>query len=451
VVLKKYIIKLRFDLFFKEGKKMRKAIWILVAIILSMTIISSPVFGDQEKPYQGIEIKVLAQPMPFWDVMEPMIPEFEKETGIKVTITYYPELERRSKSRMDAATGTGAFQVYHVDEQNVPEFAEAGWLIPIKDYYPAEYDIDDFVQAYLDFMSWKDVTYGCPFRGGTDMLMYRKDLFETENYPFPKTMEELREAAKHFNKPPDLYGISLRGERGFGMNCWLWQEYLASFGGKYFENSTPVFNSKQAVEATKFYVELIRQYGPPDGVTYSWSAMLDAFMAGKVAMLTADTDFMLWVENAEKSSVAGKVGYAPFPEGPAGRVTNSWAHGIAMSKSGNKTELEKKASALFIAWITGKESEINRVKAGQYLQIARKSTLESTEFEEQLKNFPDWIEAFREDLKSAKPLFPRMPQWPQIGDNLGIILEEIFVGTRTDIKASLDEAVAYAEKVLKGK
>jgi len=122
-----------------------------------------------------------------------------------------------------------------------------------------------------------------------------------------------------------------------------------------------------------------------------------------------------------------------------------------MSKSGNKTELEKKASALFIAWITGKESEINRVKAGQYLQIARKSTLESTEFEEQLKNFPDWIEAFREDLKSAKPLFPRMPQWPQIGDNLGIILEEIFVGTRTDIKASLDEAVAYAEKVLKGK
>jgi len=42
-----------------------------------------------------------------------------------------------------------------------------------------------------------------------------------------------------------------------------------------------------------------------------------------------------------------------------------------------------------------------------------------------------------------------MPQWSQIGDYLGVILEELFVGTRTDIEASLDEAAGYAVKVLK--
>lgn len=420
---------------------------IVVFLLAGVTIVAFA----QQQPYKGVNLKIIAQPMPFWEVMEPFFPEFEEETGMKVTITYYPENERRAKSRLDASTGTGAFQIYHVDEQNVPEFANGGWLVPLKNYYPPEYDMGDFVQAYLDFMSWKDVVYGCPMRGGTDILFYRKDLFDEENYPIPKTMDELREAAKHFTRPPDLYGISLRGERGFGMNCWLWQEYLASFGGKYFEGTTPVFNNAKGVQATKFYIELIQKYGPPGGTTYSWSAMLDAFMAGKVAMLTADTDFMLWVENTEKSTVAGNVGYAPFPAGPAGRVTNSWAHGIAISKPGNKTDKLKKASGFFIAWITSKESELRRVEAGEFLQVSRKSTLESPEFEGKLADHPDWVVGFREDLKAAKPLFPRMPEWPQIGDNLGIILEELFAGSRTDVKASLDEAAAYATKILKGK
>ncbi len=429
--------------------KIMKITLTLFFIVAFVTTVFASERERVERPYEGVKLKVIAQPMPFWDVMDPLIPEFEEETGIDVTITYYPELERRSKSRLDASTGTGAFQVYHVDEQNVPEFANGGWLIPLKDYYPSEYDMDDFVPAYLDFMSWDGVVYGCPFRGGTDMLFYRKDLLDAENYPVPETMDDLRRAAKHFYRPPELYGITLRGERGFGMNCWLWQEYLANFGGKYFENTTPVFNSSEAVRATKFYIELIREYGPPDGVNYSWSAMLDAFMAGKVAFMTADTDFMLWVEDQEKSTIVGKVGYSPFPAGPAGRVTNSWAHGIAISKPGAKSEIEREASALFIAWITGKESEINRVTAGEFLQIARKSTLESPEFAEQVSEHPDWVEAFRVDLLAARPLFPRMPEWPQIGDNLGIILEELFTGTRKNVQASLDEAVDYAAEVLK--
>lgn len=426
---------------------MKRFVKILITSLFIAALVATA-FPAGAAKYEGVKVKVLAQPLTFWEAMEPFIPEFEKETGISVSITYYPEMERRSKSRLDASTGAGAFQVYHVDEQNVPEFANAGWLVPIKDYYPSEYDMDDFAPGYLDFLIWDGVIYGTPFRGGTDLLMYRKDLFEAENYPVPKTMEELRQAAKHFTRPPDLYGISLRGERGAGMNCWLWQEYLANFGGKYFEDTTPVFNSAEGVATTKFYMELIQKYGPPGGVNYSWSAMLDSFMAGKVAMLTCDSDFMLWVENPEKSRVVGKVGYAPFPAGPAGRATNAWAHGVAVSKAGARSEKEKGAAALFIAWITGKESEIRRVKAGEYLMIARMSTLESPEFVEQLEGYPDWIVAFREGLKAGRPLFPRIPEWSEIGDNLGIILEELFVGTRTDIGASLDEAAGYAVKVL---
>jgi len=47
----------------------------------------------------------------------------------------------------------------------------------------------------------------------------------------------------------------------------------------------------------------------------------------------------------------------------------------------------------------------------------------------------------------------QIPEWPEIGDYLGIKLEELFAKAATgkpyDIKAALDDAVEYAKGVLK--
>ena len=40
------------------------------------------------------------------------------------------------------------------------------------------------------------------------------------------------------------------------------------------------------------------------------------------------------------------------------------------------------------------------------------------------------------------------PAWPEIGDTLGLALEEIFTGTRDDIQGALDEAAFTAEDAL---
>jgi multiple sugar transport system substrate-binding protein len=37
------------------------------------------------------------------------------------------------------------------------------------------------------------------------------------------------------------------------------------------------------------------------------------------------------------------------------------------------------------------------------------------------------------------------PEWPNLGDHWGIELEELIVGTRTDIKGSLDELNTYGK------
>jgi multiple sugar transport system substrate-binding protein len=405
--------------------------------------------------YDGVVLNVVAQPWEgFFGAMADPLVDFQKKTGMTVNITYYPEVERRAKIRMDAATKTGSFQIYYVDEAITPELASGGSIVPLKDYYPPEYDISDFAPAYLGVLTYKGVVYGCPFRGGTDLLFYRKDLFDAETpaYPVPKDMDALKEAAKHFTRAPDLYGITLRGQRGFGANVWLWQEYAAAFGGKYFDDSgKPVFNSPECVEATKLYTELIRSYGPPGGAVYTWADLLNAFQVGKVAMFTGDWDWMMNVEDPTKSSVAGKVGYSTFPTGPAGQVGNCGGHGLAMSTYGCKNETERKAAGLFIAWMTGKEAELHRIGTSVgFLTIARLSSINSPQFAAAVGPHPDWVSSLASTLKVASPKMPAIPEWPQIGDYLGICLEELFTGKRSDVKAALDDAVAYAVKVLAG-
>lgn len=90
-------------------------------------------------------LKVLAQKSLGLSVMEKSLPDYEKTSGTRIEINYFGENDRRAKSRLDASTGAGSYQIYYVDEANVAEFASAGWIAPLLKYYPKEYDYDDFL------------------------------------------------------------------------------------------------------------------------------------------------------------------------------------------------------------------------------------------------------------------------------------------------------------------
>jgi len=411
----------------------------IIAIGMVMSIVGS---GYAGKPYEGVVLKVISQPRPEWNIIDKYLPEFEKETGMNVRVKYFSELERRSKERLDASTGTGAYQVYYLDEANVAEFASAGWVLPILDYYPAKYDFDDFMKAWRDIASYKGVPYFAPTFGCGDFFMYRKDLLVESGLLIPQNLDELMEAIKKLHNPPTLYGTVTRGLRGSGMNVWRWAPFFVGFGGKWLEGDKPIFNSPAAVKATEYYMEMIK-YSPPGCATFSWGDCIEAFRAGKVAFFIDADVFYDWCEDPEKSNVVGKIGYtAP----PTPLVSAGCTHGLGISVSGCKTEKIRKAAALFIAWATGKEMEIKRIENGVTTAYARMSTLHSPEMAKSVPPF--LIKALEKRAAVTRITIMRRPEWPEIGDRLGIILEELFSGAKTDIKAALDEAVEYAEEVL---
>jgi multiple sugar transport system substrate-binding protein len=308
---------------------------------------------------------------------------------------------------------------------------------------PKDWDWDDFLEGRRAVATVNGVAYFAPFEGGGDVMMYRKDLLAAKGLQPPKNLDELKTVVAALNDPPRVYGWSERGRRGSGMNVWRWTPFFRGMGGKWFDGDKPAFNSDIGVKATQYYLDMLK-YAPPGSATNTWSEVIEGFRGGQVALVVESDVFGPWAEDKTKSRIAGKVGYAPPPE-PL--PSAGFAHGFAISSKGNPDDCSKTVSADFVAWSTSKEMEGRKVKAGILSDFARKSTLENPDFTAQVN--PDYIKALRDTAPKTDLLIWKSPMWPEVGDDLGLQLEEVLAGSQPDIKQALDDAAEQASDVVK--
>lgn len=392
---------------------------------------------------QLASLSVIGQGMPAVTALDAHLAEFNAKWDTEVKITLLGENERRAKARLDASTGAGAYQVLYIDEANLAEYVSAGWVHPLADVVPAEYDLADFRVDLANVASSGGVLYFAPFVGGGDVMMVRKDLLEAKGLGVPKTLDEMVVAIKATHDPENkVYGWAARGQRGSGMNVWRWTPFFRAMGGEWLDGETPIFNSEAAVKATELYIELMKS-APPGVGTFNWSDSVEAFRGGQVAVLIESDVFGPWMEDPAKSQVAGKVAYAPPPE-PL--PSAGWAHGWAVSSVGAKDDCAKVIAGDFVGWATSKEMEQQRLAAGIASDIGRVSTLQSEAYRKSVPQ--EYIDALLATGSRTNLLIMASPAWPEIGDTLGLALEELFTGTRDDIQGALDEAVFAAEDAL---
>ncbi|MGO4853568.1 ABC transporter substrate-binding protein [Phaeovulum sp. W22_SRMD_FR3] len=389
-------------------------------------------------------LNVIAQGMPAVTALDAHLAAFNAKWGTEVKITLLGENERRSKARLDASTGAGAYQVLYIDEANLAEYATAGWVYPLADVVPADYDLADFRVDLANVATYNGVQYFAPFVGGGDVMMYRTDILEAKGIAVPKTLDELVAAIKATNDPDNkVYGWAARGQRGSGMNVWRWTPFFRAMGGEWLnDDGTPAFASDAAVKATELYMDLM-QYAPPGVGTFNWSDSVEAFRGGQLAFLIESDVFGPWMEDPTKSSVVGKVGYAPPPE-PLRSA--GWGHGWAVSTVGAKDDCTKQVAGDFVGWATSKEMEASRLAEGISSDIGRVSSLQSDAYKQAVP--AAYIQALLDTGPKTSLLIMANPAWPEIGDNLGLALEELFTGTKTDIKATLDQVAFDAEDSL---
>ena len=405
-----------------------------VAVILT----AQAALADGHQVCTG-DVKILSQPQTGLTTTESFVSEFEELSGVSFQIDYLNENDRRAKSRADASV-IGTYNVYYVDEANLAQFASAGWIAPLLDHYPEEYDFNDFDSGRRTTATFDGKVWFAPITGGGDLMVYRTDIFEAAGVEPPKTLEELLTVVEKIHDPENgIYGFALRGQRGSGANVWRWMPYFRGFGGEWFnDDGTPAFNSEAAVRATETYLKLF-EYSPPGTRTGSWDESTGAFNSGQVALIVESAPLGGMSLNPDNSNVSDKVAFGTPPTPLTG---GGYAHGFAVGTKANETDAERDCAALWIAWATSKENELRRLEAGQSGELNRTSIFNSAEF----------AEAFGEELPAAlaatsaftKVNFWQNEKWPDLGNRWGIILEELITGQRTDINDALAELEAYA-------
>ncbi len=173
--------------------------------------------------------------------------------------------------------------IYHT-LQYVQPWAEAGILdIDANTEALEELDVKTFAPGALETADIDGDFAAVPVDGWTQMVIYRRDLFEAAGLAAPTSYDAIRAALAKLHNPPEVYGFVAATKIDENFMSQVLEHVLLANG------ATPVgpkgitgFDEKKLVESLEFY-KAIAKASPP-GELY-WKQSRELYFAGKAAMI----------------------------------------------------------------------------------------------------------------------------------------------------------------------
>ncbi len=384
------------------------------------------------------EIRVMLANHPYGELLKAAIPEFEKETGIKVNAESLQEGQLTQKLTTEFATNSSSVDVFMTRPlQEGKMFYKNGWYEPL-----ASYDFADYPKNVMSVASFGTRAYLVPLVTEWQVLYYRKDLLAAAGVKTPANFDELESVAKKLNSDA-VAGFASRG-KGAAAVTQL-SSYVYNYGGRFLENGVAVFDSRPAVDAIRFYGRMNGTYGPKGVTSMSWENIMPLFQAGKIAMWTDASVFYGQVIDPAKTQLgADKVGIANFPAGPKTNspfIVTSW--GMAIAKQSKKKDL----AVQFLNWATSKQLATKGMLAN--ITMARSSVWEDKAVLARIN--PGLVETRAFAAKNGYPLDrPYMSAVGEARDLIGeLIIESINTkGTAPNLEKMAKERVEKVNELL---
>jgi multiple sugar transport system substrate-binding protein len=395
--------------------------WRIGAILTAATILGGAVAahaagaelkqwaGQVKAKHNGTTIVVSGIPHPSTEAFQAMTTEFTDLTGIKVEWDLIETGRIQSKQFLEHTAKTGRYDVNMYKGASVVEYMAKGVLQPLRPYLQGEltpkgYDYDDILPAAREALGTAGGTVlGIPTASESFFLAYRKDLFQKHGKAAPDTTEQLLELARFFkDKEPGVAGVVMRAQTGRTL-ALAWSLLTHQFCGSMVDQRTweTTLEKPDTVRSLKYLLDLLK--AAPTGIeNYTWEEATSTFMAGKAAMWFEATALQPWLEDPKKSTIVGKVGYAPPPKGPCGRygAIAGWAMGIPVEAR------HKDAAWAFIAYMTSKEMAPTYAARGGV--ISRVSSLDDPKY---VAQNPDFVTALKGAYEAAANLTAKGEKW----------------------------------------
>jgi multiple sugar transport system substrate-binding protein len=351
------------------------------------------------------------------------IKRFEKETGIKVKYneTSYDAWYQNAKN--DGLNKTGAYDIYVMDDNWVPEFA-AGGIVQNLDELGFKVNSDilpkGLEQGYWppksgprlkDFENDDPALYAIVIIDDVQLLYYNTDHFQEA----PKTWDEIYAGMKAKAKPPKLYGWSARGVKGNPI-MMTYLPLLNSYGGEFVrEDWSPGFAGPEGIGALERLLSFI-PYMPEAVAEFDTDQETQVLLQGKCMALTEYTGLLHRVDDKSSSQVVDKINMAATPaEEKSGPAIGTFICGIAAGAP--NTDGAKQ----FLEWFTSSKVQKEFAAAGGNAAVTESALTDS----EIAKDFR-WLPSIADAVNNSVPK-PKTPDEPKFEDILGTRLNQALV------------------------
>lgn len=405
--------------------------------------------------YAGQTVKFSIPAHPHYDAMMKILPEFTKETGIKVETDRLAIARMKEKQLTEMAKPQSEYDLACYVVMWKGEYVAKDLIQPLEPFFkntsladPA-FDMNDIVPVYLENLGLVGgpkgylagpgaKLYGLPYGAETSVLAYRTDIFAKHNLKPPANYTEFRQMLRTIKEKEGIGALASRAQAGHQV-VHAWLLHLNPLGGSVFDDQWKArFNDKIGVDALKFLQEVV-ETGPAGMLSYGQAESNAAFLQGQTAMYLDSTSLAGLVNDPARSRVAGKVSWALHPMGTR-RASQSGGLGLAIAKNARNAD----AAFLLMQWLTSKAQDKAVTQAGG--APTRNSTMSDVDL---VRQYPEFI-TFKEALKHSNPDWrPIIPVWDRINvQALGVGLADALAGRKTP-EAALNDLVAPVTQIMR--
>lgn len=331
-----------------------------------------------------------------------LLPSFIKQTNINVEaeVLSYPEMQEYMSGHFDDGS-------YDLLQTNIAWFHS---LAHEHHFYElsglADNIVENFDAGILNLYGFSDNRlFGMPYMLDTQILFYRKDLFEDihnqrlfyEQYKtdlqVPASWHEYVRIAAFFTqsanpRSPVPYGTAMGGSRFFsvyGFMPLLWEAGARLFA----PDGTPLLPNNGAVFALKQYADLF-SYAHPESFKWGWAEQTIQFVQGDVAMMPLYQAHYMDFLSKETIITDNKLGVSPLPGKRS--ILGGWNLTIP------RTCKCPERAAAFLSWLSNADNSIAyNILGGSIPTVA---ALSSGELQ---KAYP-WFLCAYENIRNAGPM-----------------------------------------------
>jgi multiple sugar transport system substrate-binding protein len=325
----------------------------------SAALIGAPALGAPQRA-------VAAEPIHFatWsaavDQVKSHVAAFEAKTGLQIDYTNIPWAQFR-ETMITKFVGNAPIDTLWVSDSWLPEWAEAGWLVPVDQYkaltaYNA--DVDDFC---VQSMTYKGKQYGITYYTDYMGFIYNAEVLQKAGISAPpENWAEVTEQARIIkNKGLLQYPMLV----SMAQETWL-IEFLSALvfsnGGRFIDdNGNAVMHdpANGAVGALQWLVDAVHKHQilSPSCVETGELAGLKSFSSGQHAFGLIPKYRLRTLNDPKQSQVAGQAKLALMPKGEKGsHATVGWMRFYGLTPRAQADATRLAGTLKLMEWFGGK-------------------------------------------------------------------------------------------------